>query len=140
MSRIFVSLASVFFGALAIGTWLTPEGVASQFGLEAVRLAGYATLRADLGGLFAGLAILCGVAAATKGRAWIVAAASVLAAIVTGRALSWVSAGRIGPDVLSMAIELGILASLVAFARATNPATAVAEPRPRVPRRRLALV
>jgi ribonuclease Z len=122
ISRAIVSLASLFFAALALGIWAMPELIAGRLGVEAVRAAGGATLRADFGGLFAGLAILCGVAAMSGRQAWITAATAMLGAIVTGRAIAWVSAGRIGGDLVEMGIELVILGALLSYARATDRA------------------
>lgn len=141
--RAIVSSASVFFGALALGIWAAPERAATVAGVEAVRAAGTAMLRADLGGLFAGMAVLCGVAAWTRRRPWTVAAATMLAAIVTGRALGWVGAGRIGGDAGEMAIELAILAALLAYARGLNHVATGGEPTPAIAglhRRRSAVV
>jgi hypothetical protein len=80
-----------------------------------VRTAGAAMLRADLALLFAGIAVLCGAAARTQSRTWIVAAVTMLTAIVAGRMLGWVSGGEIGRDVAESSIELGLIATLIAF-------------------------
>ena len=124
ISRSVVSLAGLLFAALALGIWVAPDYAARQAGVGAVGAAGTATLRADLGGLFAGMAVLCGAAAWTRRRPWIDAAGTMLTAIVVGRALGWTSAGRIGGDVIEMAIELGIIAALVAMARRDNRSAA----------------
>jgi ribonuclease Z len=131
MSRAIVSLASLLFGVLALGIWAAPERAATLVGVEAVRAAGTVMLRAELGGLFAGMAILCGVAAVTKRRAWIASATTMLAAIVTGRTLGWMSAGRIGGDLAEMAVELAVMGALLRFGRAASPsagATVTASP------------
>lgn len=132
LTRAAVSLAGVSFGFLALAIWLAPEMAARFVGVESVRAAGLAMLRSDFGGLFAGMAILCGAAAWTKSRAWTIAAATMLAAIVTGRTLGWVSGG-IGPDVLEMGVELGLIAVLMAYLRAIDPPAANER---RAPRRR----
>jgi ribonuclease Z len=121
ISRTIVSLASLFFGALALGIWAAPDLAARYAGVEPVRAAGTAMLRADVGGLFAGMAALCGVAAWTRRRTWIVAAATMLTAIVAGRMLGWISAGRISNDIGELAIELGAIAALAVFARSLRP-------------------
>jgi ribonuclease Z len=122
ISRTIVSIVSVFFAATALGLWIAPEYAARQFGVDAARATGTAMLRADLGGLFAGMAVLCGAAAWTKRRPWIVASGTMLTAIVVGRALGWIAAGRIGGDAIEMAIEIGIIMALIVFGRSA-PAT-----------------
>lgn len=124
-SRICVGLAGVLFAGLALSIWAAPDLAARQVGVEPVRAAGTAMLRADVGGLFAGMAVLCIAAAWSTRRSLAVAAATMLGAIVTGRALGWASAGRISGDVGEMAIELAVLAALVAYARTNRTYAAV---------------
>lgn len=117
ISRTVVAVASVSFAALALIIWAAPELAGRQAGVEPVGVAGLAMLRSELGGLFAGMAVLCGAAAWTKRLPWIAAATSMLAAIVIGRTLGWISTGAIGRDVGEMAIELAVIAALVVLAR-----------------------
>src|SRR5581483_7446010 len=125
--RTAVALTSVCFGILAIGIWLAPDSVARALGVISVRAAGTAMLRSDFGGLFAGLAVLCAAAAWTRSRTWILAATAMLTAIITGRTLGWAADGP-GGDALEMAVEAGLAALLVAYARTleTPPAAAAA--------------
>lgn len=117
ISRVCVGLAGVLFAGLALSIWIAPDVAARQFGVEPIRATGTAMLRADLGGLFAGLATLC-LAVAWSGRRMLAgAAATMLGAIVTGRVLGWVSAGRIGADATELIIELAILAIVVSYTR-----------------------
>lgn len=117
LSRCVVGAASVLFGGLALAIWAAPELAARQVAVEPVGVAGLAMLRSELGGLFAGMAVLCGVAAWTMRRPWIIAAASMLTAIVIGRTIGWVNLGWFGRDVPEMTVELLVIAALVAFAR-----------------------
>ena len=116
-SRLVVAVASVLFAVLALVIWAAPELAGRQAGVEPVGVAGLAMLRSDLGGLFAGMAVLCGTAAWTKRLSWTAAATAMLAAIVIGRALGWISTGAIGHDVVEMVIELAVIAALVTFGR-----------------------
>jgi ribonuclease Z len=117
ISRMLVALTSLGFAAVALLIWVAPEPAAQRLGLEAVHSNGTAVLRSDLGGLFAGMALLCGAAAWTRRRAWVLAAASMLAAIVAGRFLGWVSQGAVGGDIVELAVEIGVLAALAGLAR-----------------------
>jgi ribonuclease Z len=122
ISRVIVSLASLLFAGLALALWVAPEHGAHRLGIEAVRATGLSVVRADLGGLFAGMALLCGAAAWTRGRSWIFAAVFVLAAIVLGRSIGWISTRAIGNDVVDLALELGVIAALLGIARGSRVA------------------
>jgi ribonuclease Z len=122
ISRILVTLASVLFAVLALELWVAPQQAAHRLGLEVIRPAGWNVLRADLGGLFAGMALLCGSAAWTIRRSWCVAAASMLGAIVVGRTMGWIGHRGIGNDILELGIELIIIVALLGLARRRSPA------------------
>src|SRR5262245_30287103 len=112
IGRLLVSLAALAFLAAGLGFWIVPEQAAQQFGLEAIRGQGLVNVRADLGGLFIGLALLCGAGAWTKRRAGLIAASVVLAAVVVGRVVGWVVAGGTEFGGRELAIELGALLGL----------------------------
>jgi ribonuclease Z len=121
ISRAIVALSSLLFAGVALALWLTPAAAAQRFGLEAAGAAGTATLRADLGGLFAGMAILSALAAWTMRQAWSYANAAILTAIVFGRAMGWIGNQAIGGDALDLVIELVIIAALLGLARRAVP-------------------
>ena len=130
IARGVVAVASVVFAGTALAIWVAPKEAAHALGLEFVRPAGAAVMRADVGGLFAGLAVLCAMAARTARRSWSLAAAAVLASIVIGRVLGWFGAGRIGRDVVELLVEIGCITALLAVAKSAAP-QAVAVPRQR---------
>jgi ribonuclease Z len=138
--RTLVSITSLAFAALAAAIWTSPESAARQVGVEAIRASGFAMLRADFGGLFAGMAVLCAAAATTQSRAAIRAATTMIAAILVGRTLGWINAGRIGSDVVEMAVEIGVAVLLVLYARggarAASSGTAPEQPAKRAAERR----
>lgn len=129
VSRFIVSLAAVLFAGIGIGFWVVPVEIAARFGFEATGGAGLANVRADLGGLFLGLAVLCGLGAWFGRRSALLAAAALLAAIVAGRILAWIVDGEAGIDMTQLAIELVALAALVSYSRAFRALPAVPEPR-----------
>src|SRR6185436_11741749 len=137
LARTAVSIASVGFGGMAIGIWLAPDAAARLVGVTSLGEAGTAMLRSDFGGLFAGMGLLCAAAAWTKSRPWILSAAAMLTGVATGRALGWIDSG-IGPDVVEMAIELGLIAVLLGFARGVGSPAAAAPARPHHTRAALA--
>jgi ribonuclease Z len=116
ISRFAVVVASLLFAALGLQLWFAPEQAARWFGLEAIRAAGLTAVRADLGGLFVGLSLLCGAAVWTGRRIWFASAAAVLTAIVIGRAIGWLAIGY-SDDIVELGIELGLIAALAAGAR-----------------------
>ena len=126
ISRAVVAVASALFAGFALAIWIVPGEAADLLGLEPVGADGTAVMRADVGGLFAGLALLCAMAAWTGQAVWSLAAAAVLASIVVGRVLGWVGAGRIGGDIGELLVELACLGALLALARSTTPQSAAA--------------
>src|SRR5262245_38794928 len=123
IGRLLVSLAALAFLAAGLEFWIVPEQAAQQFGLEAIRGQGLVNVRADLGGLFIGLALLCGIGAWTRRRAGLVAASVVLTAVVVGRIEGWAVVGGAEIGIRELAIELGALLGLALLVRsgATTP-------------------
>jgi ribonuclease Z len=120
VGRAMVALAAVLFSVLGLSFWIAPDQIAPALGLEAVRATGTTALRADVGGLFLSLAIFCGIAAWTMRRFGFIAPAVVLAAIALGRMIGWTSDGVTPDGVVQLAIELVVLAALVAAVRGTT--------------------
>jgi len=120
ISRAIVALASVLLAAVAVAIWLAPAVAAERFGFQVNDAAGTGAIRAELGGLFAGMAVIFAAAAWTMGRTWIHAAVALLTAIVVGRALGWITDGTAG-DGAAMAVELALIAALLTMARGTAP-------------------
>lgn len=126
LTRIVVSVLAVLFAAVGIEFWIVPEQAAQQFGIEAIRAGGLTSLRADMGGLFLGLAVLCAAGAWTKRRAGIFAAIVVLTAVVVGRSLGWVVDSQVEIGGRELALELFAIAALVAYARSLGSPAAPA--------------
>jgi ribonuclease Z len=115
------AVASLLFALTAGAFWILPDDAARAFGLAAINASGLASLRADLGGLFAGLALVCAAAARTRTRTWFAAGVMFLGAIVTGRTLTWIVNGGPAGDIASLAVELAVLAFLIKGMRAAKP-------------------
>jgi ribonuclease Z len=116
--RVGISLAAVLFAGVAASLWVAPDQAARVFNLEAIGAGGAASLRADLGGLFAAMALLCGAAAWTQLREWRLAAAAIVGAIAVGRVISWLVNGGPSGDIASLTIELAVFALLTGSGRA----------------------
>jgi ribonuclease Z len=117
ISRSIVGMSALLFAALAVGFWAAPEETAARFGLHAVGTGGVTALRAELGGLFMGLAVLCAAGTWTNGRHWMVAAMFVLVSIVSGRSIAWMANGAVGKDLIELVIELLVISGLWAASR-----------------------
>jgi ribonuclease Z len=117
LSRFIVTLAALFFAGLGFAFWFAPQEAAELLGIEAANAAGTTALRADLGGLFLGFALLCGGGAWFRRRSRILAAATLLGTIVAGRLLGWTLDGTAAGGLRELAIELVALAGLLGYAR-----------------------
>src|SRR5262245_29722181 len=117
ISRLFVSLAAVTFFAVGLQFWFAPQQAAQQFGLAAIHSVGNINLRADLGGLFIGLGLLCAIGAWTMKRAALVSAAALLGAVLVGRIVGWVVDGQADIGARELAIELVAMAALLVLSK-----------------------
>lgn len=129
LGRFIVTLAAMLFAAVGLGFWVAPEQTAHGIGLEAVRATGITALRADVGGLFLGLALLCAGAVWTKHRAWFIATALVVAAIAVGRLIGWAGGGVTRNDAVQLVIELTIIAASIAASGTSPMSDRIARPR-----------
>jgi len=115
-TRILVGVIGIF-ALLGVGQhWFDLEAVHTQRGMLAVGDIGKANLRADVGGLFLGIAILTIFAAVRQNRVALLAAAVLLFATLLGRFVSVAIDGfgtRVGPPMAIEAIIIGVL--LVAY-------------------------
>lgn len=112
LSRIVLAISASLFSFLGIAFWAAPQEAARRFGLSASDTSGVVNLRADLGGLFLGLGVLCAVGAWTRKRGVLWSASVVLAAVLVGRALGWIAHGSAAFGAAEFAIEsIALLAS-----------------------------
>ena len=126
VSRILVGAAAVLFAGIAVAILAAPEAAAQYLGLDIAQPGGRAAVRADLGGLFAGLAALCGTAAWSRRREWSLAAACMLTAIAAGRAVNWIASRTIGADVPDLLVEVAVIAGLLSMVPQTGDDRATA--------------
>jgi ribonuclease Z len=115
--RALVLLMAALFAGTGLRFWIAPESAAQSFGLGAMSASGLVSLRADLGGLFVGLALITAAGAWRKHRSALLAAVAVLAAIITGRAIGWLAGGGVALGASEFVIELIALMALLVTAR-----------------------
>jgi len=128
ISRIVVALFALLFAVVGLGFWVAPTELGRRFFLEAVGVDGFSTLRADLGGLFVGAAILFGMGVWRKRDSLLTGAAVVVSAVIAGRVIGFVAHGWSRATLLSLAIEVVAVAALVTYARALR-ASGTKDPR-----------
>lgn len=133
--RIVVGLYGLLFAALGLIGWAAPERLAERLGLATLTSLGLATLRADLGGLFLALAVLCLAGAMLRRRGLLAAALIVLCAILAGRVIGVIADGGLSANLPSLAVEGSAVAVLGLALRVLRPATHT----PRPPRRTVLL-
>ena len=114
LSRTITGLAALLFAGIGLAIWISPAEAAARFGLQPTGANGLMTVRADLGGLFLGLALITASAFVTRSRTWSLASAAVLGAVAAGRTIGWIGNGGPAGDVGDLAIEL-VLAAAIAF-------------------------
>jgi hypothetical protein len=120
--RFVVTPLALLFAGVGGQLWIAPAPAAKSFGLAAADAAGLVSLRADLGGLFVGLALLCWAGAWTQHRRpWLAAAAVILLAIAAGRTIGWLAGAGAGAGLVELGLELAGAAGLVAGARGAVP-------------------
>lgn len=109
--KVAVTAVALLFAAIGMGFWFTPRAMGQRFHIDAVGAAGMETLRADLGGLFIGLALLCLIGAWKENMA-LRAALVVLASVVTGRMAAVLAGGMSDGTVPSLALEAAAMAAI----------------------------
>jgi ribonuclease Z len=138
IGRLFVALAAALFAVAGLGFWAAPTELAAGLGLESTGPQGLVALRADLGGLFLGMALLCGAGLSARRRTWLSAAAVMLGAIACGRVVGWLFNGSPDGGVVSLVIELVTIGALITVLRETAPLIQVRTTNRRIPRWALA--
>lgn len=91
-----------------------PAGQGDRFALFAGGATGFSTLRGDLGGLFLGMSLFILTGVISGSTRWLSVPAIFLGFIVTGRILSQILDGRSAVAGQSLAIELIMLAAILA--------------------------
>ncbi len=104
------ALASAFVGLQA---WLSPAKLAAALQLQATGPIGIAALRADVGGIFWGIALIVGIAALRQSRAWVLAGLAVVGSAFAGRMVNLVASGPQPGTIPPIMIEAATIAILL---------------------------
>lgn len=113
ISRLLAGFVGVLFLVMGLMFLLAPAQLATQFAVLPEGVAGFSTLRGDLGGLFIGMALFTLAGAIRASRKWLTVPVVFLGFIVIGRILNLLIDGRSRESVQSIVLELLLIALLL---------------------------
>lgn len=116
--RLIIGLLGALAVLLAVRIWFDPAMPAAQLGLSAQGGLGLATLRADVGGFFAGMGIFALAGALRDDRRLLTAPLLLVGLALAGRVVTMAVEGLQQPMVMPMVVEAA-LAVLLATGRRT---------------------
>jgi ribonuclease Z len=111
--RFLAGLTGLLFASLGVVLLLAPGQLAARFQVFPAGNAGFSTLRADLAGLFLGMALFCLAGAIGASKRWLAVPAVFLGFMILGRLVNLLLDGRSSEAVQSLVLELGLAAVLV---------------------------
>ena len=116
--RIVVALFALLFLIMGVNLMLAPVSGAEGMAVTPIGEAGLSTLRADLGGLFVGSAVLLILGIMQRKAEWFLAVAVLMALIALGRLIGFIADGNPSQStVIAFGFELVIAAVLVLAGR-----------------------
>ena len=118
LPRILVALAALFFLFMGVQFWFALDGAAQSFGLTPDGLIGRASIRADVGGLFIGGALIMAHAAWKQCAMCAGAAATIIGVALTGRFVPILLDGMPSGGVPPMVVE-AVMVAILLWARAS---------------------
>lgn len=111
ISRILVGLLGILALLPVIQHWFNVDALVAERGLQAVGDIGRANIRADVGGIFLGIAVFALIAAIRQSRTWLLAAILLTGGALIGRFVSVAIDGysaRVGSPMLVEAVVIAI--------------------------------
>ena len=118
-----VAAIGLLLGVLGLRWLFAPESAAAELGITLGGAVALNTARGDVGGLFIGGAVLCGLGLARGDGRWLQAAALLLACVAAGRVVGIASDGFAPQSGVAIAVELAMIALLLLAARRLPGAT-----------------
>jgi len=115
--KVLVGLIGLLLGVLGVRWMFAPASVAAELGISLGDAVALNTARGDVGGLFIGGALLCGIGLARANGGWLQAAALLLGCVAAGRAIGIVVDGFTPQAAVAIAVELAMLAVLLLAAK-----------------------
>ena len=111
-----IGLIGVLGLLLALQLWLNPAAPAAKLGLAATGPLGLASIRADLGGFFAGSSILALIAVIRSEAKYLTAPVLFIGLALTGRVLTVAMSG-LTPDMVQPMVVEAVLLVVLALGR-----------------------
>lgn len=93
LPRLLLAITTLGSAAVGLQAWLSPEKLATALQLQPTGPVGTAALRADVGGIFWGIAIIVGIAAWRESRHWALAGLAVVGSAFAGRMVNLIASG-----------------------------------------------
>jgi hypothetical protein len=115
--KVLVGLIGLLLGVLGVRWVFAPESVAAELGIGLSGAVALNTARGDVGGLFIGGALLCGLALARGDGHPLRAAALLLGCVAAGRTVGIATDGFAPESATAIAVELAMIAVLLLAAR-----------------------
>lgn len=112
--RYLCGFAGLFFLALGLAFLVSPGGQTVQFAIAPTGPGGLSTMRADMAGLFFGMAVFCLLGAVRGEIRYMAVPAMFLGFIIFGRLVNLMADGRSAVGVQSLVVEVVIAAVLFA--------------------------
>jgi hypothetical protein len=116
LARIIVGLIGIASALAALKLWFDMGPVLAQFGIETKNLAGRATVRADIGGLFMGLGVMSMIAAWQQSRIWALRVMVLAGCALAGRLVT-VALDGTGPDTWGPVVVEAVAIVILYWAR-----------------------
>ena len=111
--KILVILLSAPLVVLGVGAMFNAVEMAAQFGIQPQGIPGLSTLRADIGGLLLGSAILMLLGVWRNNTTWLLAAAVMMGVVAFGRLVGFIFDGFDAALVTPLVVELVIVGVMV---------------------------
>ena len=122
------ALALVTFGLwklfLGLRWMFAPYGIAAEQSITLGDVVALNTARGDLGGAFVAAGVLCAIGLRTGQGIWLQAVAVIVGSVAVGRVVGMVSDGFATSSLVPFAVEVVMVAVLLAAARLPAPGTA----------------
>lgn len=115
--KIGVGIIALMLGMLGARWMFMPLGVAGEMGITLGGPLAYNTVRGDLGGMFIAGAILCVQGIRNGEGHWLQAIALVVGCVAVGRTVGLFADGFTGMALVSILVEVVMVAVLLAAAR-----------------------
>jgi hypothetical protein len=122
--RILVGITGILLAFLGLRWMFAPYGIAAEQSITLGDVVALNTARGDLGGALVAAGVLCAIGLRTGQGLWLQAVAVIVGSIAVGRVVGMVSDGLAMSSLVPFAVEVVMVAVLLAAARTAAPGAA----------------